>query len=223
MEIDRARWVGQTEAIVLSEHVDYWNRLGWVDPFSSTRFSDRQKAYAAHFTQAGIYTPQMVIDGRAECVGSDRANALRAISDAGRSPKASVTLTLVPGRSPKAGDPIGLTVRVAEVPGGPVKESMDVFLAVTENRLRSQVLRGENSGHRLEHTGVVRRLTVLGVFNPGRTAFTVAAEVNLESGWNRDNLRVVVFVQERRSGRIMGAASLPLAKGPLLGTPASAA
>ncbi len=72
MEIHKAHPIANAEVFVLSEHVDYWNRLGWVDPFSSAQFSDRQKGYAARFGQSGIYTPQMVVDGREELVGSDR-------------------------------------------------------------------------------------------------------------------------------------------------------
>jgi hypothetical protein len=212
MELDQAHRIGQAEVIVLSEHVDYWNRLGWVDPYSSSLFSDRQKRYAPWSGQGGLYTPQMVIDGREECVGSDRARALQAIAGAARRPKARVTLAFVPGRPPlQAGDPIGVTVRVA---GLPAKGLDEVFLAVTESRLDSRVLRGENAGRRLQHTSVVRKLTALGVVAPGIGDFAAAPEVAIASGWNRDNLRVIVFVQDRRSGWILGAASLALAPVP---------
>ena len=213
-EIDQAHRIGQAEVIVLSEHVDYWNRLGWVDPYSSALFSDRQKRYAPWSGQGGLYTPQMVIDGRDECIGSDRTRALQAIADAARRPKATVTLAFAPGRPLQAGDPIGVTVRVAGVPGVPAQGFDDVFLAVTESRLDSQVLRGENAGRRLQHTSVVRKLTVLGGLAPRMGDFAAAPEVAIESGWNRNNLRVVVFVQDRRSGWILGAASLALAPVP---------
>jgi len=183
------------EVCVLSEHVDYWNRLGWVDPFASAQFSERQKHYADRL-RSGIYTPQMVVDGRTELVGSDKAGALRAIADAARQPKAAVAVAPGGGGS--------LAIRVEPLPGA--QGPLDVYLAVTEGRLHSQVLRGENAGRRLEHTAVVRRLTVLGGPAPGQ-AFTATPQVAVDPGWKRGDLRAVVFVQERMSGRILGTAA----------------
>lgn len=211
MEIHKAHEVANAEVFVLSEHVDYWNRLGWVDPFSSTQFSDRQKGYAARFRQSGIYTPQMVVDGREELVGSDRAHALRAIADAARQPKATVVLAFAPGRPAGDGDPVRLTVRVGGLPGPPPDKPADVFLAVTENGLHSQVLRGENAGRRLEHTAVVRKLMDLGHPNPKTGEFTAMPEVFMDPGWKRENLGVVVFVQGAGCGPILGSAALSLA------------
>ncbi|MCU1263294.1 MAG: hypothetical protein JWO80_6179, partial [Bryobacterales bacterium] len=74
-EIERAQPVANAQVLVLSEHVDYWNRLGWRDPFSSVQFSQRQSDYSAAFQKDGVYTPQMVVDGRAEFVGSNAGDA----------------------------------------------------------------------------------------------------------------------------------------------------
>jgi hypothetical protein len=210
MELDQAHRVAGAEVIVLGEHVDYWNRLGWVDPYSSARFSERQEGYAARFGLTSVYTPQMVVDGREELVGSDRARALRAISGAARQPKASVELALAPPGSGGAGGPVGLSVKVAGLPGSPDQDRPGVFLAVTERGLSSQVLRGENAGRRLEHPAVVRRLTLLGGPGPGQDTFSAAPVVAIDPGWKRGNLQAVVFVQEPRNGRILGAAALSL-------------
>jgi hypothetical protein len=212
MELDQAHWLANAEVIVLSEHVDYWNRLGWVDPFSSSQFSDRQKGYAACFAQAGIYTPQMVVDGHEELVGSDRTHALRAIADAARQPKANVVLAIAPRTQAVTGGQIGLTVRVEGLPGLPPHGPSDVFLAITESRLHSQILRGENSGRGLDHTAVVRSLTALGGAE-GNKVFSAAPVVSIEPSWKRANLKAVVFVQELRSGRVLGVAALSLAPG----------
>src|SRR6266852_1661761 len=78
------------EIIALEEHVDYWDRLGWKDPFSSTAFTARQQRYGDVFHNESIYTPQMVVDGRWEFVGTDTRRAGAAIIEGSRSPKASI-------------------------------------------------------------------------------------------------------------------------------------
>src|SRR5580704_490614 len=91
--LEKEQPVPGVEVIPLSEHVDYWNQLGWKDPFSSGRFTDRQRQYADVFHKDGPYTPQMVVDGAPEFVGSDGPRALKTIAEAARRPKASVTLS----------------------------------------------------------------------------------------------------------------------------------
>src|SRR6266446_126930 len=80
--LDRSQPVNGAELIVLSEHVDYWNDIGWKDPFSSHEYSERQSAYASQFGRESVYTPQMVVDGHIEFVGSDERQAGQAIENA---------------------------------------------------------------------------------------------------------------------------------------------
>src|SRR5262245_53097741 len=75
------------EIVAMSEHVDYWNSLGWTDPFSSAQFSQRQDEYGRAFGLDGSYTPQMVVDGREQFVGNDVRNAVQAISRAAAAAK----------------------------------------------------------------------------------------------------------------------------------------
>lgn len=194
-DIERTQPVANAQVLVLSEHVDYWNRLGWRDPFSTHGFSQRQSEYADAFHHDGVYTPQMVVDGHAEFVGSNSNNAKKAIAEAAGKPKAQVTIT--------AGDK--LTVNVDQVPG---HADADVLLAITESGLRSDVRSGENSGRQLTHTGVVRRLTVLGQTHDG--AFSSQTGAQLGADWKRGNLQAVVFVQDRKTKAILGAASVKL-------------
>ena len=183
------------EIIALSEHVDYWDRLGWKDPFSAALFSQRQEAYASVFGTGNIYTPQMVIDGQAEFVGGDEGRALREIQRAARTPKVPVRLEWQsPGK---------LHVHVGEVAA-----MADVLLAVTESGIAVDVLRGENGGRRLAHAAVVRRLTRIGRVEDRAAVFEVTMPVAIESGWRKEQLRAVVFVQEARRKHIVGAASL---------------
>ena len=200
--------VAGAEIIVLSEHVDYWNRLGWTDPFSSAEFSRRQDDYAAAFGSGGMYTPQMVVDGHTEFVGSDAARAHAAIAAATKQPKAAVTLSLA-GNAVKPGE---ILLRVtAAPPAGISSEGADVLLAITESGLASDVARGENSGRRMAHTGVVRQLKGIGRIQRGAPArFATEIPLRLPAAWRRENLRAVVFVQDRASRRILGVAALPL-------------
>jgi hypothetical protein len=184
--------------IPLSEHVDYWNHLGWADPDSSKRFSERQNAYAAFFRNAGVYTPQAVVDGRAELVGSDRSALQRAIATAAREAKLQVGVA-------RGGTTSSLRVRVDPSTSVPEARGAQVLLAIVEGGLESSVSRGENSGKRLSHTAVVRRLEVIGLV-PDAGAFEKEIPVTLDPTWKPGNLSAVAFVQERPSGKVLGAA-----------------
>lgn len=208
MDLDRAQKDHGVEVVVLGEHVDYWDRGGWRDPFSSAQFTDRQSAYAARFKASSMYTPEMVVDGRVGFVGSDRGQALRAIAEAARQPKAKVTLALEPGHP---GGAVRLSILVEEPARIGNVEPAEVYLAVTENGLQSRVLGGENAGRRLDHTAVVRRLIALGHTEAGTGGFTARPEVALDPGWNREHLRAVVFLQRAGCGPVLGSAGLSLA------------
>jgi len=207
-QLDRTQPVVGAEVIVLSQHVDYWNYIGWSDPFSSHDFSERQGEYARAFGKDGVYTPQMVVDGHAEFPGGNRGAALETIAKAAREPKADVQLSrsaAAAAGTDQADKGIRLSVRVDKLPRVSEGDTADVLLALTESGLASSVSRGENAGRRLTHVGVVRRLSVLGSVSDG--AFTSDPVVVLDRGWRRENVRAVVFVQERGSKRILGAAS----------------
>src|SRR5258707_2394572 len=91
--LDRSQQLSGADLIVLSEHVDYWNDIGWKDPYSSHEYSERQSAYAAHFGLGSIYTPQMIVDGHYEFVGSDERVAKEAIENATKVMKTPVTVS----------------------------------------------------------------------------------------------------------------------------------
>src|SRR5258708_8345739 len=90
--LDRSQQVSGADLIVLSEHVDYWNDIGWKDPYSSHEYSERQSAYAAQFGLGSIYTPQIIVDGHFEFVGSNERRAKQANDSATKAMKAPVTL-----------------------------------------------------------------------------------------------------------------------------------
>lgn len=205
--LDQSQPIAGAEVIALSEHVDYWNRLGWADPFSSAQFSERQNDYANVFGPDEIYTPQMIVDGRAQFVGSNSSRASSAIATAARDPKAEITVILAK-RATSLADEVPIDIHVANLPSVSAGDTAELMLAITESGLRSNVSRGENSGRKLIHTAVVRKLAGLGSLSG---SFNSETTVRIEKQWNRSSLKVVVFVQERASRRVLGAASVSLA------------
>lgn len=198
-ELDRAQPVGGARVIALGLHVDYWNQLGWTDPFSHADFSARQGGYAGVTRSLSMYTPQMIVDGRAHFVGSNRDKALAAVAAATKTPKATVRLA-------RAGDVI--KVQVTDVPATPASDVAEVWLAVTESELRTSIPRGENAGRTITHAPVVRALKRVGQVSQG--AFSGDAPVTISKSFKRDNVRGVIFVQEQKSRRIVGAAAVSM-------------
>lgn len=188
--------VAGAEIVLLSFHVDYWNDLGWKDPFSSPLFSGRQRDYAAGAGKTGVYTPQAVVDGAEEFVGSDESRARRSIAAAAKSPKVRLPIE----RRPGAGPAIGLDVRV---PGGAAGQ---VSLAIVEDGLVVAVPAGENAGSKLSHTAVVRWFKVLGQATGEGGAF--ATQVIPGAGWRPERLRAVAFVQDAATRAVRGVGVL---------------
>lgn len=188
------------EIITLGEHVDYWDELGWLDRFSSPLFSARQSEYGQLFQVESVYTPQMVINGQAQCLGSDLDAVRRAIRAVGRAPQAMAEIT-------KHRDHDMWNIKVGQFPQG-VRET-EILLAIVEDNIRTQVGAGENAGRRLLHNSVVRSMTRLAVVDPKKNAgYTAQTKLNLGRSWDRRNVRVVLLAQDRVSRRIVGAASI---------------
>jgi len=201
--------IDHAEIIALEEHVDYWNQEGWVDPYSSAEWTLRQQQYVAKFKLSGPYTPQIVVDGEMQFVGSQEQTAEQAIQDATR--RMETDVALIP-EQPVDNGARRFNVRVRRLVGNMQGDTAEVWLAVTEAGLHSAVKRGENAGHTLQHAAVLRSLHKLGVATTNTdVAFTATPHVKPKSDWNQDNLRVVVFVQEKKTLRIIGAASTKFA------------
>lgn len=207
--LDRLQPVPTAEVIVLSEHVDYWNHIGWTDPYSSRQYSDRQQAYANRFGLEAVYTPQMIVDGATEFVGSDARRAKLAIEHAAQSSKAVVHVELLQSNA-SSNQTLRVQVSVDELPASASKSGMDVYLVVAENQTASQVLKGENAGRHLHHVAVVRRLEKIGKVGQSKP-FVKELPVILEKGINLNSIRLIVFVQERGQGRVLGSAMKVLA------------
>ena len=193
--------VAGVEVVALSEHVDYWDRLGWKDTFSSAAFTERQAQYARVLGSGNIYTPQLVVNGRRELIGSDWPAVSRALAEAARAPHA----TLEPSAQIADGS-IEVRVRVRDLPESQRPRSFRVVAAIAESGLSSQVTRGENSQRHLQHTSVVRRMNTIGTLPSGTSNGEFDGRFTLDPAWTRQQLRLVVFLQDARSLAVAGVA-----------------
>jgi hypothetical protein len=203
-KLEQEQPVAGAEVVALEEHVDYWDHQGWVDPFSSMQWTERQEAYASGFGDHSVYTPELVVDGRAGFVGSHGGNAYRAVVNAATQPRTAVSVSLA--KSEKR-DHENVKIQVGKLQGAQEGDVAEVWLAITETELHSSVTGGENAGRDLRHAGVARWLHKAGVTDRNATpSFTGESDLKLDSSWKRANVRVIAFVQEKRSRHILGAA-----------------
>jgi len=194
IKLSQQRAQNGVDLILLGEHVDYWNYLGWTDRFSSSQFSHRQSNYARAFHIGGPYTPQMVIDGRAEFVGNDTERAHQEIAELSKQPESAKVALQWEGNT-------RLHVSVQSTDRG------KVLLAITEDGLSTQVGSGENGGTTLHHAAVVRQLRDLGNVDKGK--FDSQVDIAGQSDWNPAQLRVIVLAQDPETLHILGALSVP--------------
>jgi hypothetical protein len=206
--LEQMQPVPGAQVIAIEEHVDYWNQLGWNDPFSSPQYRARQNDYAVAFHASNIYTPQMVVNGLVEFVGSDMNRAYHEIGAAAQAETTQIEL----GTGPNSKDPelLDLSLRLTNSPAAKLRDA-SVYLAITENNLATFVQRGENAGHTVRHSAVVRSFGVIGKVDPkGASGGQLVSTLRLPREWKRENLRAVVFVQERQSLIITGASVVDL-------------
>lgn len=191
--------VPEAEVVPLAWHVDYWNYIGWTDPYSSKQYTARQKAYVAAMNLRSMYTPQIIIDGTDEFVGSDRPQALERVKAAAKAPKANVSIAF---DDASAKDLIILRIRVTDLPRA--DNVAEVVVALAEDELKTRVPRGENAGKTLEHVAVVRTFQRMAL---EKDSTELTARLRVDPTWKRGNLRVVAFVQEAGPGRVLGVAT----------------
>jgi hypothetical protein len=203
-ELEAKQPIEGVEIIPLEEHVDYWNHDGWQDPFSGQEWTQRQQQYVAKFNGETPYTPQMILNGGKVMALKNSAEVQEDILQAAKEQKMDVSV--VEASSDKS-DALKFDLRAENLPGTSEVDKVDVWLAVTEDGLHSDVTAGENKGKTLEHAAVVRSLRKVGSAGGTSTPFAANVEIKLKPTWKKENLRVVVFVQDRRNWRILGAAT----------------
>ncbi|MGL4514713.1 MAG: DUF1223 domain-containing protein [Lacipirellulaceae bacterium] len=177
----------------LSFHVDYWNDLGWTDPFSSGDYSDRQRRYAATAGERGVYTPQMIVNGREGFVGSDKKRAAARLQST--LAEAPTAVLVVEASSISNGD-VEVSYRATGLDAGVV-----VNVALVQPSADQVVAKGENGGRTLGHVNVVRAFRTVSVDPSGAGAVSLPRPTDLAGP-----TEVVVYAQEPATGRIIAAA-----------------
>lgn len=187
----------RADVVALSLHVDYWDYIGWRDPFAKRRFTERQQAYIRRMHGRFVYTPQIVVDGRWEAVGSRRDEVMDAIARARTRAKA-----IVP-RMERRGD----TMRIV-IPAGEAPAPATVWLALYDRKHVTRVPRGENAGRELANYNVVRELRSLATWTGKRIEMSLDPEAMGAARFDG----CAVLVQRRDTGPILGAAAVALAE-----------
>ncbi len=179
--------------LALSFHVDYWNYLGWRDPFSSPEATQRQRRYAAAMRRRSVYTPQMVVDGTLQDIGSRTAAIEALIRTRQAAADRGVAVSIAEG-----GEPGSLAVTVA---GGRSADAA-VWLVRFDTRHTTAIPRGENAGKTLTYHNVVREIRRVADYRGAPLRLAVARPDGAAA--RRD--RAAIIVQEPAGGRILGAA-----------------
>ena len=186
----------------ISEHVTYWNNLGWKDQYSDQTFTNRQEIYASRFSAEGPYTPQMVLNGYDQFVGSNGGALEQALRTDAHRKHANLTIVSATRQANE------LALKFSLV--GAASKSLDIVAVLTDDEDRSNVLRGENSGRSLQHVSVARSLSRIATVNADTEQ---SVHVPLPEAFQRSSSsghHLVLFAQEPHQGAIVGAAIMPI-------------
>jgi len=188
--------VDGVDVIIMSEHVTYWDHQGWRDPFGSPTFTSRQQMYGEWFKLSSVFTPQLVIDGASQIVGTDIAALKAALVTSAAKSKPRLAVEIREN---------GAQRLVAAVSGAGAAVDAELVWAVTEDNLEVEVKRGENARRTLHHSGVVRWFSARKL-TAGVTPATI--DIPLRAEWKRDRLRVVAFVQSARNREVLSVGAV---------------
>jgi hypothetical protein len=200
--LDATQFVPGARAIVLSEHVTYWNHLGWRDPFSFEAMTERQELYIERFKLESSYTPQMVVDGAEQFVGSDSDKLSAAVAHAAETPKLKIAIE----NAQWADGVLNFSVRADNSSGA------TLVAALAQNATRSEVVRGENAGRTLHHVAVVRVMKEFGSKATDGRPLRLSGAVSSGADKSGSPLRLVVFLTDRKTGYVVAAAEQTLSQ-----------
>jgi hypothetical protein len=193
------RETNEKSVYILAFHVDYWNRLGWKDIFSEPAYSNRQNQYSS-WLNASIYTPQVVVNGQQEFVGSDESRLRSSINTALHKTN-PVHLSI---NSIKENDR-NVSLHY-QIDGNIANNSL--VLALIEKTASSKVLRGENEGRTLSHVQIVRNFQTISLNEQSEGV----SEIEIPAGLDNQRLEIIAFLQSRENGEITGATKAAISK-----------
>ncbi|MGA8089262.1 MAG: DUF1223 domain-containing protein [Terracidiphilus sp.] len=199
-KLDASQPIPSVQAVVLSEHVTYWNRLGWTDPFSLDAMTERQEDYVLRFGLNSSYTPQMVVDGTDQFVGSDGRALVAAMTKEAKTPKQAIAI------EGAAWDHGAAQFSVhANAPAG-----TKLLAVLAADATHSEVARGENAGRTLHHTAVVRVMKEFGADAANGRQLKLSGGPLTQKAEAAGPVRLVVFLVDRKTGHVLGAAQQTL-------------
>ncbi|WP_428310387.1 DUF1223 domain-containing protein [Hydrocarboniphaga sp.] len=182
--------IAGVEVLVLAQHVDYWNDIGWKDPYSSASLTDRQRRYAQTLGQPSrVYTPQAIIDGRLDAIGSDESAVIAGLKEAATHPHQMLQFSVA-----RSADQLSLTL----APIDSRNEALRYQVAIVQDGIVTPVGSGENGGRTLREDGVVRSLQTVDPKSPPKLSLPKAS--------GGSTFRVIAFAQQKRDGRIVASA-----------------
>ncbi|MEO8033356.1 MAG: DUF1223 domain-containing protein [Acidobacteriota bacterium] len=193
--------------IPLAYHVDYWDHLGWKDPFSSASWSARQNRYAASLGSAQVYTPQLIVNGTTQLVGNDERAVRRAIE---RQLAAGNRGVVFIDRLTREGRVVRVDAHAAlEGPakGSSSRAGLEVIAALFQNGITTAVVAGENGGRKLADDYIVRWEAPAFALGIGAREAHGTVAIPVDAAWSGGDLGVVLFLQDRASRSIYGAVS----------------
>jgi hypothetical protein len=187
----------------VSEHVTYWNSLGWSDPFSSPTYTERQNAYGQRFHLDSVYTPQMVINGQEQIVGSNSAGLLRAIRKEDQMSQMDVHIA----SASLDGNILTLDFSVSgTIPG----KGAEIYAILADDKTSSNVLRGENSGRTLSHVSVARTITRVANLQEATELTIRLPLVGYVQQSSHLGRHLILFAQAPGFGQVLGVDALSL-------------
>jgi hypothetical protein len=184
-------------AVVLSEHVTYWNGIGWRDPFSSQDSTERQTNYVQRMGLSSNYTPQMVVNGRYEFVGSDAGAAAQALHQAAEAMAVSLTISNLNATH----NHVAFSLQT-----GTVDKEAQLLVVLAQDEGIEHVANGENGGRTLRHVQIARTIRQVASVKAG-SAYTGTVSLDVPQAIAGEGWHLVAFLQEGPGGRILGVSS----------------
>jgi hypothetical protein len=197
-QIDGKQTADGRRIIGISEHVTYWNHLGWSDPFSNDAYTQRQDVYRIRFNLESVYTPQMVINGEDEFVGSDRRLLQKELEKSQNSQTLAIQINSIVAERNEVNVRYALS---GKLPSG----GADIVAVIADDEVRSNVARGENSGRILTHVAVARTMKrIAAALSPQDQALEIQT-AHIANTPPKQSRRLILFVQAKGQGRVLGA------------------